>query len=30
MKDYDELWNQYATKFNSKLEGANGGDRKMF
>ena len=26
MKDYDELWNQYAIEFNNKLESANGGD----
>ena len=28
MKDYDKLWNQYVTEFNSKLESANGGDWK--
>lgn len=26
MKDYDELWNQYAIEFNDKLETTNGGD----
>ncbi len=26
MKDYDELWNQYAIEFNNKLESSNGGD----
>lgn len=26
MKDYDELWNEYAIQFNDKLENANGGD----
>ena len=26
MKDYDELWNQYAIVFNDKLENTNGGD----
>lgn len=26
MKDYDEIWNQYAIKFADKLESANGGD----
>lgn len=26
MKDYDELWDQYAIQFNDKLENANDGD----
>ncbi|MDE5781014.1 MAG: DMP19 family protein [Lachnospiraceae bacterium] len=26
MKDYDELWNQYALEFNDKLENKNNGD----
>lgn len=26
MKDYDELWNQYAIEFNDKLENTNSGD----
>lgn len=26
MKDYDELWNEYAIEFNNKLENTNGGD----
>lgn len=27
MKDYDELWNEYAIEFNDKPENANSGDR---
>ena len=26
MQDYDELWDQYASEFNDKLENANSGD----
>lgn len=26
MKDYNELWNQYAVAFNDKLENTHGGD----
>lgn len=29
MKDYDELWNQYAAEFNEKLESDHGGDWRM-